>query len=41
MKDNNIIKYNKSKEIAMALYILIDDDLKDQIIITIKKDKIL
>ena len=41
MKDNNIIRYNKSEEIAIASYILINNNLKDQIIITIKEDEIL
>ena len=41
MKDNNIIRHNKSKEIAMALCISISDDLTDQIITVIKEDRIL
>ena len=41
MKDDKIIKYNKNKKIAIALYISIGDDFKNRIIIVIKKDKIL
>ena len=41
MKDNNIIRYNKNEKIAIALYILISDNLKDRIIIAIKEDRTL
>ena len=41
MKNNNIIKHNKSKEIVITLCILISNNLKDWIIIAIKEDRIL
>ena len=41
MKNDNIIRYNKNKEIVIASYILISNNLKDRIIIAIKEDKTL
>ena len=41
MKDDNIIRHNKSEEIAMASCVSIGDNLKDRIIIITKEDRML